>query len=254
MCARAQPQVLLDAAGQLQVSDMGLCVDISRGPVCAASDPLGPSIRHGTCGYWPPEVIREQEYTTEPDWWALGVTAFQLFCDRLPFFGENDNEKNERILQSESILPTRFTHCEPPLFVELINALLTVDTTRRLGCARGVVELRAHPFFGEFDFARLEAGAMDAPILPNVNDINAPSKKEIDGFVQPDDVVWEADDQAKLGSWDYVAADLHGAEAVCRIKKRKELHAALTDDGLDTTVLSIGEKRGGGGGGCCELM
>ena len=51
-----------------------------------------------TCGYWPPEVIKEQPYTVEPDYWALGCTAFQMFCDRLPFYGNNDDEKNEMIL------------------------------------------------------------------------------------------------------------------------------------------------------------
>ena len=241
--------VLLDAEGQLRISDMGLCVDISKGPVTAENDPLGPSIRHGTCGYWPPEVIREEPYTTAPDWWALGITAFQLFCDRLPFFGMNDDEKNEMILQAEEKLPGRFTHGEPPEFQTLIYDFLNVKVPERLGSKGGLAQIKAHPFFAGYDWEALETGRMEAPIKPNVNDINAPSKSEIEAMKPPKGITWDPEDQAHFHSWEHQNRDLMGDEAICRIRKRNELAAALSADGLKMV-----EEKPKSGGGCCCMM
>lgn len=241
--------VLLDAEGQLRVSDMGLCVDISGGRfVSAENDPLGPSIKHGTCGYWPPEVIREQPYRTHPDWWALGVTAFQMWCDRLPFFGQNDDEKNEMILDAAQKLPERFTHDEPADLQKFVTDTLNVDMEARLGVQGGLAEVKRHEYFASFDWAALEAGTMPAPILPNINDINAPGKNEIPPFEKPKGVTWDESDQAHFERWEFFNSDLHGDEAICRIRKRKELVAALAKDGLKPVTI-----KGGGGGGCCSV-
>ena len=67
--------VLLDGDGQVRVSDMGLTADISAGPIKQCS---------GTRGYWSPETIKKQEYTTEPDWWSLGVTMVLPPCNPVP--------------------------------------------------------------------------------------------------------------------------------------------------------------------------
>ena len=55
---------------------MGLAHDISKGPIkqCA-----------GTCGYWSPEQINKDSYTTQPDWWSLGVTLLELLTGKKPF-------------------------------------------------------------------------------------------------------------------------------------------------------------------------
>ena len=68
---------------------------------------------------------------------------------------------------------------------------------------------------------------MKAPVQPNVNDINAPSKNDIEAFVPPKDTTWAADDQARLADWEYMDPEVWQDEAVSRIKKRKELAKAL---------------------------
>jgi serine/threonine protein kinase len=247
--------VLLDDKGQLLISDMGLCVDISDGPVTPEKDPLGPSIRHGTCGYWPPEVIKEEPYTTGPDWWALGVTAFQLFCDRLPFYGNNDDEKNEMILRAAEVLPTRYYHGEPEDFQSLVSAFCNVDTVARLGAPKtgksGLAEVKEHEYFNGFDWDALEAGKMPAPIQPNINDINAPSKKDIAPFVMPEDITWEAEDEAKFHDWEFMNPAKHGVEAIGRIKKMKDAVQALAADDIKWVKPADAKPAGGG---CCSLM
>ena len=63
---------------------------------------------------------------------------------------------------------------------------------------------------------------MKADFTPDPNDINAPSQKEVEGFVAPKDTTWEDVDQEKFAAWDYVNKDLAlltlavGAISVCQ--------------------------------------
>ena len=211
-----KPQnVLLDAEGQVRISDMGLTADISKGPIKQCS---------GTRGYWSPETIKKEPYTTQPDWWSLGVTMFVLFSDKMPFSGKGDEEKDAATCKGE----INYKHEEPKDLQEVISALCTIDVSQRLGCqGGGVAELRNHPYFAGFDWQALEAGTLAAPIQPNVNDINAPSAKEIAAFVKPKDVEWTGEDQAKFAEWDSIDTEVWGDEAIARIKKRKELAKAI---------------------------
>ena len=64
-CVAGAPQLAISNTWQVRLSDMGLAADISRGPIKQCC---------GTRGYWAPEMILREPYTTEPDWWSLGVT------------------------------------------------------------------------------------------------------------------------------------------------------------------------------------
>ena len=46
---------------------------------------------------------------------------------------------------------------------------------------------------------------------------------EIEAFKKPKDVTWEESDQALFAGWEYTNVELQSDEAVCRIRKRKEL-------------------------------
>ena len=58
------------AAGHVRISDLGLAVHI----------PEGQSVRGrvGTIGYMAPEVISNQRYTFQPDWWGLGCMVYEM--------------------------------------------------------------------------------------------------------------------------------------------------------------------------------
>jgi len=213
--------VLMDDKGQVRLSDMGLTADISKGAIKQCS---------GTRGYWSPETIKKEAYSTEPDWWSLGVTAFVLFCHKLPFFG-SDEEKDAMTVAGV----IEYKHDEPAELQKFITDLCTVDMGAR---CKGVDGLKAHPYFAGYDWASLEQGKMEAPFAPNVNDINAPDAKEIAGFVAPKDVTWDDAEKQLFSSWDFFNPVMWEMdEAVYRIKKMKELSGG----------------GGGGGGGCCTI-
>ena len=128
-----------------------------------------------------------------------------------------------------------YTHDEPADLQGIVNALCVVDMGKRLGCTNGVADLKAHDYFKGFDWERLEVGEMEAPIKPNVNDINAPSASEIEAFKPPKDVQWTPEDQARFDNWDFIDTKLWQQEACARMRKKNE----------------VGGKPGGGG--CCTI-
>jgi len=212
--------VLLDGEGQVRVSDMGLTADISKGPIKQCS---------GTRGYWSPETIQKQQYTTEPDWWSLGVTMYVFFSHKLPFFGK-DEEKDA--MSVAGVID--FKHDEPADLQGIISDLCKVDQKARL---QGVSGLKGHSYFAGFNWDVLAAGKMEAPFKPNVNDINAPSASEIDAFKAPKDVVWGDAEKEQFKNWDFFNETMFFMEeAPSRIRKMKELSGG-----------------GGGGGGCCTI-
>ena len=85
--------------------------------------------------------------------------------------------------------------------------------------------------------AALMEGELDAEIKPNPNDINAPSKKDIEGFKASKAVTWDPDDQAKFASWDFFEKDLFYGECTFRINNKREIKGGAA----------------AGGGGCCTI-
>jgi len=234
-----KPQnVLLDLDGQVRISDMGLAAVIKNGPIKGKS---------GTRGYWSPETIKKEKYTSEPDWWSLGVTAYVLFSHKMPFYskesGLEGEEKDKAVDEASCSGEIDFKRDEPDNFKKLVTDLCTIDTASRLCCKDGASELEAHPYFAGFDWAALKAGQFQSPYVPNPNDINAPSKKEIPPFLDPEGVVWEDAEKSQFtkDSWDYINPKMwEGDEMITRINKFKEL------PGMGGV--------GGGGGGCCMIQ
>ena len=120
---------------------------------------------------------------------------------------------------------------------EAHGEMTLVAGSARLGCTSGLAELKAHKYFAGFDWSKLDCGEMDAEIKPNPNDINAPSKKDIEGFKPTKEVAWDPEDQDKFKDWNFFDKQIwYRYEAWFRIEKKKEIKA-----------------DGAGGGGCCTI-
>ena len=57
-------------AGHVRISDLGLATVIPEGQSVKG--------RVGTVGYMAPEVVSNQRYTFQPDWWGLGCVVFEM--------------------------------------------------------------------------------------------------------------------------------------------------------------------------------
>ncbi|KAG5463416.1 MAG: kinase-like domain-containing protein, partial [Olpidium bornovanus] len=157
--------VLIDAAGHCYITDFN---------VAARTRPNGPITgTAGTYKYMAPEVLKRTPYTTEPDWWSLGVLMFECLYGRCPFRGKPREQITEQICSVGISYPTKITQIVSSDALAAIKALLCRETSNRLGCS-SERQFREHPFFAVIDFVKLAARSTDYP-PPFVPDVTQPN-------------------------------------------------------------------------------
>ena len=104
----------------------------------------------GTPDYLAPEVILGQEHDQCVDWWALGVTCYEMLVGVPPFNDETYDKVFGRILDGVVEWP-----CDedalPFEAMKFIADLLKANPSERLG-AKGAAEVKAHDFFKDFNW------------------------------------------------------------------------------------------------------
>ncbi|GAA5925501.1 hypothetical protein JCM3775_001426 [Rhodotorula graminis] len=192
-----KPQnVLLDAAGHVQLTDFGSCAPLSPGTTSIARKHC--RVLLGTPDYIAPEVLkhaervyqeeeedeeeqdrsafglhdevkleRDQEaraYGAEVDWWACGVVLYELLYGRTPFFAEEISETYERIVDWQKHLeyPPRVNVSAPARAT--ISSLLVAAGDRPSAST-----IKALPWFSEvrWDLLRTSTAAyIPPPFVP----------------------------------------------------------------------------------------
>ncbi|KAM3351491.1 hypothetical protein ACQJBY_023456 [Aegilops geniculata] len=112
--------LLLDAHGNLKVSDFGLSA-LADG----ASRHRGDALLHTTCGtpaYLAPEVVLKRGYDgAKADIWSCGVILFVLLAGRLPFHDTNLVLLYKRIARSDYKCPAWFSVDARKLLARLLD-------------------------------------------------------------------------------------------------------------------------------------
>ncbi|KAK2493830.1 hypothetical protein MC885_014192 [Smutsia gigantea] len=140
--------VLLDDGGNIRISDLGLAVELKDGQMY-------------TKGFMAPELLRGEEYDFSVDYFALGVTFYEMIAARGPFRARGEKvesrELRQRVLSDAVRYPDKFS----PASKAFCEALLEKDPGRRLGFRGGTCNgLRASPLFRDINWRRLEAGSV----------------------------------------------------------------------------------------------
>uniref|UniRef100_A0ACD5W0F6 Uncharacterized protein n=1 Tax=Avena sativa TaxID=4498 RepID=A0ACD5W0F6_AVESA len=132
--------LLLDAHGNLKVSDFGLSA-LAGG----ASRLRGDGLLHTTCGtpaYVAPEVIQKRGYDgAKADVWSCGVILFVLLAGQLPFKGANLSLLYKRIAHSDYKCPEWFSVDARKLLARLLDPNPKTRIT--------VAKIMARPWFRE---------------------------------------------------------------------------------------------------------
>lgn len=113
----------------------------------------------GTPDYMSPEALKGEKVTFVSDFWALGVVLYELITDFPPFNAKSVYEVFDNIINCRlNWLPIQSNHDDENGISreldDLLRKLLVVDLDKRLG-ARGVQELKMHPFFEGVDWSDL---------------------------------------------------------------------------------------------------
>uniref|UniRef100_A0A8D0ATD2 G protein-coupled receptor kinase n=1 Tax=Sander lucioperca TaxID=283035 RepID=A0A8D0ATD2_SANLU len=167
--------ILLDDNGHIRISDLGLAIKVPDG------EPIRGRV--GTVGYMAPEVINNEKYSMCPDWWGLGCLIYEMTAGRSPFRARKERVKREeverRVQEEEEEYSDKFTEDTKAI----CRALLTKDPRQRLGCrADGAAGVKAHTFFKNINFKRLEAGIVEPPFVPDPRAVYCKDVLDIEQF------------------------------------------------------------------------
>lgn len=137
-------------------------------------------------------MLAKRGYFATVDWWSLGVVAYELLFGKRPFRGKTNSSLTQSILKETMKFPEGAAGLVSPegmdciklvsLFVTfalgfMANAtlaavqLLQRDTRKRLGCAGtgGLEGLKAHPWFRDYDWVKIESKEAVPPFEPDVS-------------------------------------------------------------------------------------
>nr|XP_023857802.1 G protein-coupled receptor kinase 5 isoform X3 [Salvelinus alpinus] len=167
--------ILLDDNGHIRISDLGLAIKVPEG------DPIRGRV--GTVGYMAPEVINNERYGMSPDWWGLGCLIYEMTAGRSPFRARKERVKREevekRVQEGEEEYSDKFTEDTQAI----CRVLLTKDPNQRLGCtAGGSTGVKAHCFFRNINFKRLEAGIQEPSFVPDPRAVYCKDVLDIEQF------------------------------------------------------------------------
>ncbi|KAM6178127.1 rhodopsin kinase GRK1 [Rhynchocyon petersi] len=168
--------VLLDNDGNIRISDLGLAVELKDGE----NKTKGYA---GTPGFMAPELLRSEEYDSSVDYFALGVTLYEMIAARGPFRarGEKVEAKDlkQRILTDSVTYSEKFSKASK----DFCEALLEKDPEKRLGFRNGTCdELRANPLFKNINWRQLEAGMLIPPFIPDPKTVYAKNIQDVGAF------------------------------------------------------------------------
>ncbi|XP_072514440.1 G protein-coupled receptor kinase 5 [Salminus brasiliensis] len=167
--------ILLDDYGHIRISDLGLAVSLAEGQLVRG--------KVGTSGYMAPEVLKNEYYSYSADWWGLGCIIYEMTAASAPFRDRTERlhrkELEMRVLESDVRYNEKFDMATKAI----CRALLTKNPKERLGSnLDGAAAVKAHAFFKDINFRRLEAGMLDPPFVPDPRAVYCQDVLDIEQF------------------------------------------------------------------------
>lgn len=112
-----------------------------------------------------PEIVLQQGHGKPVDFWALGTLIYEMIVGLPPFYSKNVQEMYSKILHEDLVFPEDVSDeaCD------LIARLLERDPLKRLGSAKGWIEVKNHPFYKDIDFEMFLKKQIPPPYKPKVD-------------------------------------------------------------------------------------
>ncbi|XP_007959199.1 rhodopsin kinase GRK1 [Chlorocebus sabaeus] len=168
--------VLLDNDGNVRISDLGLAVELLDGQ----SKTKGYA---GTPGFMAPELLQGEEYDFSVDYFALGVTLYEMIAARGPFRARGEKVENKELKQRIISEPVKYPDKFSQASKDFCEALLEKDPEKRLGFRDETCDkLRTHFLFKDINWRQLEAGMLIPPFIPDSKTVYAKDIQDVGAF------------------------------------------------------------------------
>ena len=162
--------ILIDSDGHIKLSDFGLS-KISENIFYLNNNINKNNLIHlhnknysyvGTVFYVAPEILKNEGYGPEVDWWSLGNVFFEMLVGYAPFCSNKEKDAYKKVMNWNTWLkiPEKIKISDEArdLIFKLIN-----NKNNRLG-KNGASEIKKHPFFAGIDWDN--ARNMKPPFIP----------------------------------------------------------------------------------------
>ena len=149
--------VLIGQDGHIKLTDFGLsklCSDFS----CKTKSICG------TPEYLAPEILFENGYGIEVDWWSLGVIIYEMLSGYLPFKIDRNEKITKKVYQKKIKMFSHFSNHAK----DLIKKLLVVNPKKRIGFE----QIINHEFFKGINWEKMELKKIEPPFIPDINESN----------------------------------------------------------------------------------
>uniref|UniRef100_A0A8C6VWG4 3-phosphoinositide-dependent protein kinase 1 n=1 Tax=Nothobranchius furzeri TaxID=105023 RepID=A0A8C6VWG4_NOTFU len=157
--------ILLNEEMHIQITDFGTAKQLSSDSKQARANSFV-----GTAQYVSPELLTEKSACKSSDLWALGCIIYQLVAGLPPFRAGNEYLIFQKIIKLEYEFPEKFF----PKAKDLVEQLLSLDPSKRLGCEEmgGYGPLQHHPFFDTISWSdlHLQTPPKLTPYLPAMSE------------------------------------------------------------------------------------
>ena len=119
----------------------------------------------GSPDYVAPEVIKNEGYGEEIDWWSVGAIFYEMLIGFPPFFSESPQITCTKIKKYEQYLSIPKERVISFEAKKLIFDFLT-EASKRLG-SNGIEEIKNHCFFKDFNWENIRK--MKPPFIPELS-------------------------------------------------------------------------------------
>ncbi|XP_006802263.1 rhodopsin kinase GRK1b [Neolamprologus brichardi] len=168
--------VLLDDAGHVRLSDLGLAVELPPGKDTTSG-------YAGTPGFMAPELLQKKQYDYSVDYFTLGVTVYEMIAAKGPFRVRGEKVENDEVAHRILNDPVSYTPKFSKECKDICEGLMEKDPTKRLGFKNNeCAELKNQPFFKDINWGRLEAGMLPPPFVPDPKMVYAKDIDDVGAF------------------------------------------------------------------------
>jgi len=149
--------ILLDCNGNAKIADFGLSKKI-------------PDRTWSLCGtpdYLAPEILIGKGYNTAVDIWSLGILIYEMLAGYPPFTSTNQIE----LLQQGAVNVLNFPEYFEPECIDLLQRLLIVDPSQRIGTSNGFMDIKNHVWFKnnpKIDWNEISTWNGTGPFVPSL--------------------------------------------------------------------------------------